>query len=134
MDEAELFRNSELLLAMRAAKSLYRELRFNVRLPAEMFATEENAKELYRGREILVQGVIDCLIEDENGEYRLIDYKTDRLTKEERQDPSLAEQKLRAAHSRQLGYYAEAVKRMFGKAPTRVEVYSLPLGKTLSVG
>ena len=37
------------------------------------------------------------------------------------------------AHSRQLAYYGEAVKRIFGKEPVTREVYSLHLGDTLSV-
>jgi hypothetical protein len=37
-------------------------------------------------------------------------------------------------HRRQLEYYARAVEEIFGKKPSRVEVYSLHFGDTLSVG
>jgi ATP-dependent exoDNAse (exonuclease V) beta subunit len=73
------------------------------------------------------------LYEDKDGEYHLIDYKTDRLTPEERADRTLARQKMYDKHSLQLSYYAKAVELMFGKYPKTIEVYSLPLGDTLDV-
>lgn len=132
-DELKLFKNSELFSAMQNAKALYREFRFNTRLPAEYFTSDKEKAELYKGETILVQGVIDCLIENGDGSYRLIDYKTDRLTKEELEDEELAREKLKEKHSLQLSYYALAVEKIFGRLPCKVEVYSLPLGKTVSV-
>ena len=46
---------------------------------------------------------------------------------------AVAQKKLSEKHSLQLSYYALAVEKIFGKKPTRVEVYSLPLGKTVEV-
>ena len=131
--EADGFARSELIKKMMAAKRLYREFRFNVKLPAEDFATDVELKTLYKGEHVLVQGVIDCLYEDEDGELHLIDYKTDRLTKEEIVDKTLAKKKMCDKHSLQLSYYAKAVELMFGKYPKTIEVYSLPLGETLDV-
>ena len=133
IDEVEMFRHSDLLRQMLGAKKLWRELRFNVRLDAAMFTSDEELKEAYSGSDVLVQGVIDCLYEDENGDLHLVDYKTDRLTKAELSDRELASEKLYSAHSLQLGYYAEAVERMMGKRPVSIEVYSLPLGDTVDV-
>lgn len=132
-EELLLFVNSELFSSMQKAKNLYREFRFNTRLPAELFTSDEKKKALLKGHFVLVQGVIDCLIENEDGSLRLIDYKTDRLTSEELENEALAEKKLSEAHSLQLSYYALAVEKIFGKMPERVEVYSLPLGKTVPV-
>ncbi|MBR5140276.1 MAG: UvrD-helicase domain-containing protein [Clostridia bacterium] len=132
-DELGLFERSELFGAMKDAKRLYREFRFNTRLPAEYFAENENAKALYKDSFVLVQGVIDCLIENADGSLRLIDYKTDRLSKEELSDESLARETLNRKHAQQLSYYALAVERIFGKRPEVVEVYSLPLGKTVKI-
>jgi ATP-dependent helicase/nuclease subunit A len=131
--EAEMFAHSRLISDMLAAKNLYREFRFNVKLPAEDFTTDEEQKRLLVGEHILVQGVIDCLYEDKDGDFHLIDYKTDRLTPEEKGDKELARAKLFAKHSLQLSYYAKAVELMFGKYPKTIEVYSLPLGDTLDV-
>ena len=133
LDEVEAFVRSGLFADICEAKELYRELRFNVRLPAASFTENEELKRSLSAETVLVQGVIDCLILDGEGEYHLVDYKTDRLTREERKNRSLAEKKLREAHSEQLSYYAEAVKEMFGKYPVTVEVYSLHLGDTVDV-
>ena len=132
-EELTLFAKSELFNSMQSAKNLYREFRFNTKLPAFLFTSDEEKKEKYKGHYVLVQGVIDCLIENEDGSLRLIDYKTDRLTKEELADEKLAAKKLSVAHSLQLSYYALAVEKIFGKKPEKTEVYSLPLGKTVSV-
>ena len=131
--ELEAFRRSPLLRKMLAAKRLYRELRFNVRLPAKYFTEDEEKRAVYADETVLVQGVIDCIIEDEKGELHLIDYKTDRLTREERETPALGEEKLRGAHTLQLSYYALAIKEMFGKLPKTIGVYSLHLGKEVSI-
>ena len=133
LSEIELFERSSLLSDMKKAKNLYRELRFSVMLPASLFTENPERKELYRDSELLLQGVIDCIIEDADGNLHVIDYKTDRLTREEMLDRSLAEEKLRKSHFQQLRYYALAVEKIFGKAPTTVRVYSLMLGDTVDV-
>ena len=97
------------------------------------YFSPEELKKLYTDETVLVQGVIDCLYEDESGEYHLVDYKTDRLTPDERMDKAKAREKLYAKHSLQLSYYAKAVELIFGKYPKTIEVYSLPLGDTVDV-
>ena len=131
--EADRFASSRLIRDILNAKTVYREFRFNVKLPAEQFTADKTLKELYRGESVLVQGVIDCLYEDNDGEWHLVDYKTDRLTKEELADRELARKKMYDKHSAQLAYYADAVELMFGKYPKTIEVYSLPLADTLDV-
>ena len=133
LSEVELFRNSRLLSDMLSAKQIYRELRFNVRLPASEFTQDPERVADYADSTVLVQGVIDCIIEDEHGHLHLVDYKTDRLTQEELEDREKARARLSAAHSLQLSYYARAAQIMFGKRPVSVEVYSLPLGDTVPV-
>lgn len=133
LPEVEAFRRSALFSDMLAATRIWRELRFNTRLPASYFTTDDERREQLRSESILVQGVIDCLYEDSDGNLHLVDYKTDRLTREERENPELAEERLRSSHSLQLSYYAMAVEKMFGKRPVSVEVYSLHLGRAVSV-
>ncbi len=132
-EEIELFRQSELFKEMKAAKKLYRELRFNSQLPAEFFATDAERRAALRGTKVLVQGVIDCIIEDSLGELHLVDYKTDRLNEKELADEMLAKRKMNEAHAVQLTYYALAIEEIFGKRPKTVSVYSMPLGKCLSI-
>lgn len=133
LNEIELFAKSKLLQKMQDAKKLYREFRFNVMLPAALFTENEEKKKAFEGREILLQGIIDCLIEDEDGNLHLVDYKTDRLTRAELADRALAQKTLSEKHKLQLTYYALAVEKMFSKKPKTVGIYSLPLGDTVEL-
>ncbi|MBE6564301.1 MAG: hypothetical protein E7655_03365 [Ruminococcaceae bacterium] len=119
------FFDSELFGAMSASPTLYREKRFNVFLPASLFASQN--KERFAERQILVQGVIDCLFEDETGGLTLVDYKTDRVFGKE------AETVLRKRHARQLVYYAEAVRRLLGRPVSRACLYSFSLGRPVEI-
>ncbi len=131
--EIDKFILSPLFKELKEAKQVYRELRFNLKLPAERFTEDSDKKELLSGHDILVQGVIDCIIERADGSLHLVDYKTDRLTKEELLDVELAKARLRSAHSRQLSYYSDAVSLIFGKSPSRVGIYSLHLGDEVAL-
>ena len=133
LDELYLFEKSELFSNMINANRLFREFRFNTRLPARLFTADEEKRRLFGDYTVLVQGVIDCIIENADGTLRLIDYKTDRLTRQELTDEDLARKKLSEKHSRQLFYYSLAVERIFGKKPMQTEIYSLPLGKTVKI-
>ena len=133
LPEIEMFRKSELFSRMMDAKKIYRELRFNVLLPATEFTEDEEKISAYRDKEILVQGVIDCIIEGQDGSLTLCDYKTDRLTREELSDRPLAEERLKNKHSMQLGLYSMAIEKIFGKKPSAVEIYSLALGDTVRI-
>ena len=133
VNEIRLFAKSALIKEILEAKRVWRELRFNTTLPAELFTEDEKRRRALMGEELFVQGVIDCLYEDQEGNIHLVDYKTDRLTKEELESDELAAVTLTKKHSLQLGYYAKAVEKMLGKTPKTVSVYSLPLGKTVSV-
>lgn len=131
--EIEKFVESTLFKKMRTAKGLYRELRFNCTLPAEDFTEDVDKKLKLSGEKILVQGVIDCVIVTPDGELEIIDYKTDRLTKAELLDPALAKATLMRKHALQLSYYRHAVRSIFGREPSRVIIYSLPLGLELDI-
>ena len=133
LDEIRKFRSSELFSRMKGAKRLLREFRFNTALPATLFSQDAEKKAAIGERKILVQGVIDCIMENPDGTVTVIDYKTDRLTKAELENPALAEEKLRRAHSVQLGYYSLAVEQIFGKKPSSIEVYSLHLGRCVKI-
>ncbi len=133
LSEIDKFTHSKLFKEMRGAKKVYRELRFNLRLPASSFTNEQDKKQALANDSILLQGVIDCIIESSDGSLHLVDYKTDRLSKAELENPALAGEKLKAAHGLQLEYYRQAVKEMFGKEPSATSIYSLPLGDTVDL-
>ena len=133
LGEIEKFRKSRLLDEILGARKLYREMRFHARMPAALFAEDDTRRASLGAHRILVQGVIDCLFEDENGGLSLIDYKTDRLPREALSDRGLAAKILSQSHREQLSYYAIAVEQMFGKPPSCIRVYSLHLGDTIDI-
>src|SRR5690606_20256441 len=69
------FLTTEIAERMRTAHWLKREVPFSLALsPAEIYPDWEGDNDL-----VFIQGIIDCLFEDENG-LVLVDYKTDRIT------------------------------------------------------
>ncbi|MBQ1260414.1 MAG: PD-(D/E)XK nuclease family protein, partial [Clostridia bacterium] len=103
--EIEAFRKSQLFSRILDAKTVHRELRFNIKLPADKFTQNPERQNAISDKTILVQGVIDCVIVDKSGEIYLIDYKTDRLTEYERKHKAAAAEKLNRSHAEQLSYY-----------------------------
>ena len=115
------FFRTPLYQKIRSARKVYRELRFNLRLPAE-----EVLKGIPQTDDfVLVQGVIDCFIEGADGSYSVIDFKTDRV-KRDGGEALLAER-----YSNQLALYARAVADMT-KAPVKsVSIFSFHLMKEI---
>lgn len=132
LDEISLFCRSALFARMQKAARVRRELRFHVFLPAAAFTTDEERRAALAGEKILVQGVIDCILEETGGAPVLVDYKTDRLTGEMLRDRAAACAFLSARHREQLSYYAAAVEQMYGTPPGETLLYSLPLGDTVT--
>ncbi|MGI5977899.1 MAG: UvrD-helicase domain-containing protein [Oscillospiraceae bacterium] len=83
------------------ADRVWRELKFSVLCPSERFWPETV------GEELLLQGVMDCVIE-ENGVLTVVDYKTDHVT-----DETLPE--LTERYREQMRAYVFAASEMFGK-------------------
>jgi len=131
--QLEAFFESRFYKTVKSATKIYRELRFNLLLPASEFTSSEELSDKLKEEKLLVQGVIDLLMIDANGNTVLCDYKTDHLTSSETADESLAKKKLFERHGQQLKYYAAAAKELFGKAPDRICIYSLPLGRAIDM-
>ena len=103
---------------MLAAKDPLREFRFSLLLDASQLYPDAE------GEQMLLQGVVDCCIE-EDGALVIIDYKTDSV----RTDEEVA---ARAEHYRgQLAAYAEALTRIFGKSVKEGVLFFLAPGKAV---
>ena len=103
-----------------AADALRREFKFSLLIDAgELLGTEP-------GEELLLQGVVDCFLEEE-GQLTIIDYKTDRLR-------SRSEAEARAAlYAPQLRAYAAALTRICRKSVRECALYFLSVGETVIV-
>ncbi len=130
---AEKFRQSTLLNIIRNSSSIRREFRFSIFPFAREFVNDSSLAEQLGDTRIQIQGAIDLLIETKDGEIILCDYKTDRLTEREMRDISLVKKKMDRSHGLQLSYYAKAIEKMYGRPPSSVLVYSIPLGDTVEI-
>ena len=116
------FLESDVGLRLRASTTVRREWPFNVMLKAaEALSPDEAGR--FGDEDLLVQGTIDCcFIED--GQWVLLDYKTDRT------DDMDA---LRAHYQKQLNVYALALNRITGLPVKQRTLCLLHSGGTLEV-
>ena len=124
------FIKSTLASRIENAKRVYKEQRFNIKLPAEDFTQDEEKRKALCGESIFVQGVIDLVFE-EGEEIVLVDYKTDSFGREKTKE--YVENALRERYFLQLEYYKKAVEKMFGKVPGEVLIYSFALSDTVKM-
>ena len=119
----EGFLGSELFSALLNAKTVLREFRFNVMLPASEFSEDSELSD----EEVLVQGVTDCIYEDEKGNIVLVDYKTDTVNEDNYRKVLISR------HKNQLTYYKKACEMMLEREISRVVLYSVPLSKNVEI-
>ncbi len=133
LEELESFLQSDLFREIQASERIIREQRFNLLLSPEHFTQDDQFRSKLKEERLAVQGVIDLVLIDQNGDVSLFDYKTDRLTKEERNNPSLAQNSLQKRHGLQLSYYAHAIEELFGCPCKKVCIYSTHAGKLFDI-
>ena len=126
----ERFAQSKLFSEILLSPRVWRERRFNVLLPASEFTNDPAGKAGLENEKVLVQGVVDCVYESQDGGLVLVDYKTDSVAG--MTEPE-AEKMLCERHSLQLGYYKRALEKLIGKKVTKTAVYSFGLGKTVDI-
>ena len=117
------FLESPMGLRLRGSGEVRREWPFNVRLPVADALTPEESGRFDPGAPLLVQGTIDCCFV-EDGQWVLLDYKTDR---DEDMDA------LRAHYRSQLRLYALALERITGMPVKERVLCLISQGRTLAV-
>ncbi|MBQ2999896.1 MAG: UvrD-helicase domain-containing protein, partial [Clostridia bacterium] len=133
LEELEAFLVSDLFKKIKCASKIIREQRFNLLLSPKNFTKDQKFFDQLGEEKLAVQGVIDLILIDENGEISLFDYKTDRLSKAERADPTLAQKTLQRRHGLQLSYYTHAIEELFGRKCKKVCVYATHTGKLFDI-
>ena len=113
----ERFFASPLYARIKASPRVYREKRFTTRMDSALFAEGG-------GETVLVQGVIDCFFENENGTYTLVDYKSDAVNNGE-------EGALVKSYETQLYLYSLYIEKLTKKAVSEAYIYSLSLNKAI---
>jgi ATP-dependent helicase/nuclease subunit A len=92
-----------------AAIAVHRELEFVLRWPP---ADDSQSRE-YSNDRLHLHGFIDCLYQDKSGNWRLLDFKTNRISAAEIASAA-------AQYELQLGVYALAVEGILGKSPAEL--------------
>ncbi|MFJ7639077.1 helicase-exonuclease AddAB subunit AddA [Peribacillus sp. NPDC097225] len=107
------FFKSDIGKRLRKAPTIRREVPFTMSLPAkEAYSDWEKGEE-----EVLIQGVIDCIFEDEKG-LVLLDYKTDAITGRFASGYEGAKDILADRYRMQLELYTRAVEGILNKKVT----------------
>ena len=109
------------------------EFRFARFVPLASLTREPTLREALGDRTLYVQGSVDLLCEYPDGRITVADYKTDRISRAERDDPTLLAARLTDEYGSQLEQYAAAVREIYGRAPDRILIYSVPLGEALEI-
>lgn len=112
------FTKSNIWKEMKNAKDVQRERPFYINIPA---------KEIYNKdieEDILVQGIIDLYYITNENNIVLVDYKTDRINKEE---------ELIERYKIQLDIYKRAIEKSLNRRVEKVYIYSTHLGKEIKI-
>lgn len=130
-EKVNCFFKSSLYGMIKRGGKILREQRFNIKLSADLFTLNAEKKKLLKDREMLVQGVIDCVFFDENGELVLVDYKTDSFGSNLSSEEIIKELKKR--YTNQLSYYLLALEQIFPNVKKRAVIYSFFLGNHFDI-
>ena len=133
LEQLEAFAKSDLMELLQDAAEIYREQHFSLPIPISSLTSSSEKFRAYREKTVFVQGSIDLLLRTKEGKLILFDYKTDRLSEEERNDRQLLTDRMIQKHGDQLSCYAKAVQKLFGRAPDQVYIYSFPLGESVLI-
>lgn len=126
------FFTSPLGLRMTAAADIKKEVPFTMALPvSEVFTdtapgTGKDTGAPQLTDRVLVQGIIDCLIDEGDG-YVLLDYKTDNLLPEEAWTAA-------SRYRKQLDLYARAVETILGRPVKEKYLYLFAAGQAVKCG
>lgn len=116
--QIEAFFSSD-LYAQFGRATVRREFKFSILVPAQDYYEEAKGFD----EQLLMQGVIDCLLETEQG-LTVIDFKTDRVSKQ------FAAQRAETYRA-QLSAYKRAAETVFGKPVTGCALYFLSSRQTI---
>lgn len=120
-DKLLAFLKSPLFFEMNTADELLREYKFLHFLKAG--DVDDTLQEPYKSHPILIQGIADCVI-IKDGKAKIVDYKTDITTNEE---------KLRARYTNQLLIYKGAIEQALELPVSSLVLYSLHLKKEIAI-
>lgn len=131
--QIQMFFESELYKQIQSSDSIKREFKFGIFRDASEFTQNPEWQKKLSDTQIYIQGAIDLILFDKDGSITVCDYKTDRILPEEKQDISIFAKRISERHKNQLIQYDFAIRSIFGKAPNKLLIYSMPLGRSIEI-
>jgi ATP-dependent helicase/nuclease subunit A len=118
------FLDSDLGKRLLKSSCINREIPFNMEIPCrELY--KDMADECCEGETVLLQGVIDCFFEEEDG-IVLVDYKTDYV-------PAGKIEMIKERYKLQIEYYSRALEMLTGKRVKDKLIYLFWNGEILAI-
>ena len=115
------FLRSGVAARIRASGAVYREYRFSLLRPAREYDARAAADD-----SVLLQGVVDCFFEEDDGSLVVLDFKTDRIA------PG-GEEARAAVYRPQLETYSAALERIFGRQVREKILYFFATGEAVTL-
>lgn len=131
--QIRMFFESKLFQDIQSSDMIKREFKFGIFKNASEFTQNPEWQKKLSDTQIYIQGAIDLILFDSDGNITVCDYKTDRILPEERQDISKFITRLSQRHKNQISQYDFAIRSIFGKAPSKLLIYSMPLGRAIEI-
>ena len=120
--KAALFFTSDIGKRMLSSNEVYRELPFSQLVEASKFFPNVDDK-------IFIQGIIDVLFKDEDNNYVLIDYKTDRIDS----DDNTMIERMKSKYGLQIEVYGDAIESIINKSIDERYLYMLSSGEFIKM-
>jgi ATP-dependent helicase/nuclease subunit A len=102
-------------------KKIYREVPFYTEISS--LEIDKTLDDKYKDEKVRLQGIIDCFFEY-NGEFILLDYKTDYVIDEE---------EFKGKYKKQLDYYSNAIFKLTGREVRYKYLYSFSLEREIEI-
>lgn len=122
LDNIAAFFASDVYQTVKQAQAVHREFKFSILVPAADYYPQAAD---FPDEQVLMQGVIDCLVETEDG-MLVLDFKTDRVSKNGTHQRAVR-------YQAQLAAYRRAAQTVFDKPVTKCALFFLHTGTTVYV-
>ena len=120
-EKLKAFFESDLFRRIQKSNTVKREMRFLTEVSAKKISPDLDSR--FENEKVIVQGAVDiCFVEDDG--IVVLDFKTDRVEKEEQ---------LIDAYGEQLSIYALACEKIFEKPVKEKIIYSFALSKEIKI-
>lgn len=127
-EKVEKYLNSELFSRIKNSKLVKKEMPFMMRKKAsEVYGDVTDSNDY-----VIIQGIIDCMFEEEDG-IVILDYKTDKVRASTPEEKKNRIEEIKNDYKKQLDLYEEAITKLTGKKVKEKILYLFDIGETVNI-